>query len=59
MSRDRRIMLRDRASEHAIEAGSVILGPPVFSLLGVLILMHYTRPQSSVVKRPQAGRRRS
>ena len=55
MSRDRRIMLRDRASDHAIEAGSVILGPPVFSLLGVLMLMHYTRPQSSVLKRAHAG----
>ena len=56
MSRDRRIMLRDRASQRAIEAGSVILGPPIASLLGMMIFMHYTRPRVVIPRRDSAGK---
>ena len=54
LSRDRRMLLQDRASDRAIEAGSVILGPPVLSLLGMLVLMHYARPPSFTERRSQA-----
>lgn len=54
MSRDRRTLQRTRASQHAIMAGSIILGPPLLSLVGLLGFMHYTRPRTVIPKREPA-----